>query len=60
MHGVSVNADWIFFWYLGVYNLIDIQVCIKFPLCVLQAAILEAAHQCGFRAEGGEGAEDLL
>lgn len=30
------------------------------PLCVLQAAILEAAHHCGFRAKSGEGAEDLL
>lgn len=30
------------------------------PLCVLQAAVLEAARQRGFRAEVGEGAEDLL
>lgn len=30
------------------------------PLCVLQAAVLEAARQCGFRAEVREGAEDLL
>lgn len=29
-------------------------------LCVLQAAVLESTRQRGFRAEGGEGAEDLL
>lgn len=33
--------------------------CMK-SLCVLQAAVLEAAHQRGFRAEVGEGTEDLL
>lgn len=30
------------------------------PVCVPQAAILEAACQSGLRAEGGEGDEDFL